>query len=150
LDELKELKLKEDDIKGSLALIKEKTEAWKAIGRVPYNKRFIDKKFHKIIDALYNKLNINKTETELLKYESKLESMSNADDSRAIDNEHHFIRKKITEIKAEINQLENNLLFFSNVDKKNPVVSDVYKNIDKHKNDLALWKSKLKKVKKLY
>ena len=117
---------------------------------MPYNKRFIEKKFHKIIDALYNKLNVNKSETELLKYESKLETMANAPNDRALNNENNFIRKKIDEIKAEINQLENNLLFFSNVEEDNPVVKDVYKNIDKHKKELSVWKSKLKKIKRYY
>ena len=99
---------------------------------------------------MYNKLDMNKGETELLKYDSKLETMANAADDRSLTNEHNFIRKKIDELKAEINQLENNLLFFSNVDKTNPVVKDVYKNIDKHKNELSIWKAKLKKVKKFY
>ena len=103
----KSLELIKDDVKANLELIKEKTEAWKAIGRVPYNKRFIEKKFHKIIDALYNKLNISKSETELLKYDSKLETMANAADNRALNNENNFVRKKIDDIKSEINQLEN-------------------------------------------
>lgn len=150
LEKVKQLQLKEDDVKLNLALIKEQTESWKAIGRVPYNSRFIDKKFNKIIDALYGKLNMNKADTELLKYENKLEAMTNTSDNRALNNEHNFIRKKISEIKSELNQLENNLLFFSNVDDNNPLVKDVYKNIDRHKNELSLWKSKLKKIKKHY
>ena len=150
LEKLKSLELKEKDVKANLEVIKEQIETWKSIGRVPYNKRFIEKKFHKIIDALYNKLNVNKSETELLKYESKLETMANAPNDRALNNENNFIRKKIDEIKAEINQLENNLLFFSNVEEDNPVVKDVYKNIDKHKKELSVWKSKLKKIKRYY
>jgi hypothetical protein len=150
IEKLKNFEIDKDDVKASLKLIKKQTTAWKEIGRVPFNNRFIEKKFHKIIDALYNKLDMNKGETELLKYDSKLETMANASDNRSLTNEHNFIRKKIDELKAEINQLENNLLFFSNVDKTNPVVKDVYKNIDKHKNELSIWKAKLKKVKKIY
>ena len=150
IEKLKTLELNKEDIKASLALIKEQTAAWKEIGRVPFNNRFIEKKFHKIIDGLYNKLDMNKGETELLKYDSKLETMASSSDSRSLDNEHNFIRKKIDEIKSEINQLENNLLFFSNVDENNPVVKDVYKKIDRQKNELSVWKTKLKKVKKFY
>ncbi|MBT8260149.1 MAG: DUF349 domain-containing protein, partial [Bacteroidia bacterium] len=150
LEKLKALKLKENDVKASMEIIKEQTEAWKTIGRVPYNKRFIEKKFHKVIDALYNKLNINKSETELLKYDSKLETMSNATDNRALNNENNFVRKRIDDIKSEINQLENNLLFFSNVDEDNPVVKDVYKKIDKQKKDLSTWEAKLNKIKRYY
>ena len=139
-----------DDIEASLVIIKEKIAAWKAVGRVPYNKRFIDGKFNKAIDALYGKLNMSKTDTELLKYDNKLNTMANANDTRSLDNEHNFIRKKIGDIKGEINQLENNLQFFSNVDDDNPLVKDVFKNIEKHKSDLNTWKAKLKKIKKFY
>ena len=137
-----------DDKKNNLNLIKEQTEAWKAIGHVPYNKRSINKKFNTVIDGLYNKLDISKNETELLKYNNKLESLST--DKRSLDNEHIFIRKKIDEVKGEINQLENNLQFFSNVDDTNPIVKDVHKNIARHKSELSVWENKLRKIKQFY
>ena len=58
-----------------------------------------------------------------------------------------FDLKKIDETKSEILQLENNLQFFKHVAKDNPLVKDVYKNIDNHKEQLALWKEKLVKIK---
>ena len=149
LEELKTIEFP-DDIKANLALIKEKIAEWKTIGRVPYNKRFIDGKFNKAIDGLFNKLDISKSESELLKYDNKLASMAAAEDNRALDNEHNFIRKKIGEIKGEINQLENNLQFFSNVKDDNPLVKEVHKNIEKHKDTLTTWEAKLKKVKQFY
>ncbi|RLD28720.1 MAG: DUF349 domain-containing protein [Bacteroidetes bacterium] len=138
------------DVKTNLALIKDYIAEWKTLGRVPYNRRFIDGKFNKTIDGLYNKLDISKADTELLKYDNKLESLANANDKRLLDNEHNFLRKKIDDIKGEINQLENNLQFFSNVDDTNPLVKDVYKNIEKHKTALHSWKSKLKRIKRFY
>jgi len=149
LEELKTIEFP-DDIKANLALIKEKIAEWKTIGRVPFNKRFIDGKFNKAIDGLFNKLDISKSESELLKYDNKLASMAAAEDNRALDNEHNFIRKKIGEIKGEINQLENNLQFFSNVKDDNPLVKEVHKNIEKHKDTLTTWEAKLKKVKQFY
>ena len=62
----------------------------------------------------------------------------------------NFIRKKIDEVKSEINQLENNLQFFSNVKSDNPLVKDVQNNIEKHKVSLDTWKSKLKRVREMY
>jgi len=149
LDALKTIEFS-DDVQANLALIKEQIASWKTIGRVPYNKRFIDGKFNKVIDGLFNKLDISKTESELLKYDNKLASMANSEDNRLLDNEHNFIRKKIGEIKGEINQLENNLQFFSNVAADNPLVKDVHKNIENHKNTLITWQEKLKKVKQFY
>jgi hypothetical protein len=137
-----------EDKKSNLKLIKEQIDAWKSIGHVPYNKRSINKKFNKAIDDLYNKLDISKKETELLKYNGKLATLSN--DQQSLDNEHNFIRKKIDEVKGEINQLENNLQFFSNVEDDNPLVKEVHQNIKRHKDELSLWEDKLKKVKQFY
>ena len=149
LDELKNVEFsgkKNDDLKA----IKEKIEEWKGLGRVPYNKRFIEKKFNKALDLVFKKLDLSKSEAELIKYDNKLESLHNMKDSRKLDNELFFIKKKVDEAKHEINQLENNLLFFSHVEEDNPVVLEVHKNIAKHKEALKVWKEKLKKIKAMY
>ena len=72
--------------------------------------------------------------------------MAKADNERAIYNERVFIRRKIDESKNEIRQLENNLQFFSNASEDNPLVKDVIKNINNHKESLETWKAKLKKL----
>ena len=133
-----------------LALIKTQISAWKAIGRVPANKRFIEGKFSKALDDLFKQVKVSKNEAELIKFENRLDELSNAEDSRHLDNERLFIRKKIDEMKAEINQLENNLQFFTNVKDDNPLVKEVHANIARHKEALKLWKTKLSKIKALY
>ena len=85
----------------------------------------------------------------MIKFETKIQDFATASDSRLLDNEQNFIRKKIDEISGEINQLENNLQFFSNVDSKNPLVKDVHKNIAKHKEGLSIWEEKYKTIKQL-
>ncbi|WCO00756.1 DUF349 domain-containing protein [Psychroserpens ponticola] len=130
--------------------IKTQINAWKAIGHIPSNKRFIDGKFNKVIDGLFGKLDMDKAKLEMMKFENKLETLSNPNDTRLLDNEQNYIRKKITEIKGEINQLENNMQFFSNVDESNPLVRDVIKNINNHKDSLQTWENKLRKVKSMY
>ncbi len=131
-------------------LVKEHISQWKELGNVPQNKRFIEGKFSKTLDALFNTMKIDKTESEMIKFENKLENLNNAPDSRFLDNERTYIRKKIDEVKGEINQLENNLQFFTNVTDDNPVVKEVHNNIQKHKESLTIWKSKLSKIKELY
>lgn len=150
LSTLKELKLTKDKDK-DLETIKAHVDTWKNIGRVPNDKRFIEGKFNKAIDELFSKLNVDKNEAEMIKFETKLETLnSNDDDHRSLDNERSFIRKKIDEVKGQINQLENNLQFFTNVDDDNPLVKEVNSNIEKHKKELKLWKTKLSKIKELY
>ncbi|WP_026934818.1 DUF349 domain-containing protein [Christiangramia echinicola] len=149
LDQVKGIELTGNK-KEDLPKIKEQINAWKEIGKVPYNKRFIEGKFNKALDQLFKKMDIDNTKAEMMKYENKVQALDDADDDKKIRNEHYFLTKKIEETKAEIRQLENNLQFFSNVDDKNPLVQDVHKNIANHKADLEVWKEKLRKIKSLY
>jgi hypothetical protein len=136
-----------DDKDKNLEALNDFSSQWKKIGRVVQSKRFIDGKFFKILDGFYSKLGLDKKAMEDLKYTLKLETL--AQDQRLFNNEVTFIRKKMDEIKSEINQLENNLQFFSNVKDDNPMVKEVHKNIDKHKASLQTWNAKYSKIKKM-
>ncbi len=135
------------DHKADLNKIKASIKEWKAIGRVPYKKKSIEQSFNKVLDGLFKKLDLGKSEAELIKYENKVSSMVSQEDERKLQNEHFFISKKIDEVKAEINQLENNLGFFQHVPDDNPMVAEVHKNIARHKEQLEIWKKKLIKIK---
>ncbi len=137
------------DHKADLKTIKEHIKAWKELGRVPYNKRQIEQKFNKTLDGLFSKLDLGKKETELIKFDNKLNTLVNREDERKLQNEHFFISKKIDETKDEIRQLENNLGFFHHVDENNPLVKEVHKNIERHKEQLEVWKAKLSKIKEV-
>lgn len=130
-----------DTIKGHIA-------HWKTLGKIPRNKLSINDTFNAAIDSLFNQLDIDKSEAEKIKYQNKLGSMEG--DNRALENELLFVKRKIDEIKSEINQLENNLAFFSNASADNPMVKDVYKKIDQHKNNLNSWKQKIQQVKSMF
>ena len=149
LDKVKSLKLVGEKTQ-DLETINAQITNWKNIGRVPYDKRYIEGKFHKTLDGLFANLDMKKNEIEMIKFENKLEELNSGENTRQLDNERLFISKKIDEVKGQINQLENNLQFFTNVDDENPLVKDVHKNIKKHKESLKLWKNKLKKIKELY
>ena len=60
-----------------------------------------------------------------------------------------FIRKKIDESVREIQQLENNLGFFSNAKDDNPLVVNVKNQINDFKENLVIWKEKLSYLRKL-
>ena len=132
-----------------LALLKEKISEWKKIGRVPFRKKRIDQKFNKVLDEHFKKLKLSQKEAELIRFENKLNALVSQEDERKLQNEQYFISKKIQEVKSEIRQLENNLGFFQHVEKDNPLVKEVYKNIARHKEELEVWKAKMKKLKSL-
>lgn len=148
LEQMKQIELsgkKEDD----LSMVKEKINEWKAVGRVPFKKKSIEQQFNKALDEVFAKLDLNKKEAEMIRFENKLNTLVSQEDERKLKNEHFFISKKIDETKHEINQLENNLGFFQHVDDSNPLVQEVHKNIARHKEQLEVWKAKLKKIKKV-
>ena len=138
------------DKKTDLSKIKAAIEDWKNIGKVPYNKRFIEGKFNKLLDQLFSKLDVDRSKAEMMKYENKIQVLNNADDDTKLRNEHYFLTKKVQETKDEIRQLENNLQFFSNVNTDNPLVKAVHKNIQDQKDQLEVWKEKLEKIKSIY
>ena len=145
LDSLKDFKLEGEHSK-KLQSITTKINEWKGIGRVPYAKKKIDETFNKALDGLFQQLDIDKREVEMIKYENRLQSMG-GDNSNDLSKEQFFLSKKIQEIQGEINQLENNLGFFQHVKDDNPMVMDVRKNIDKQKASLEVWQSKHRKLK---
>ena len=133
------------DVDADVETIKEKIAEWKSIGRVPYNKKNIDNKFNKVIDELFKKLNIDKQESELIKYSNRLENL----DEDRLNSERIFIRRKIDEISAEIRQLENNLQFFSDASSNSPMLKKVHQDIDRQKRALDTWKAKLDQLRSM-
>ena len=138
------------DHKTDLDGIKAHIEAWKNLGRVPFNRRHIEGKFNKILDALFEKLSSSKKDVDKLRFSNKLDNLS--EDGRKLDNEKIFTMRKIDELQNEIFQLENNIQFFQNTKnakKENSIVLEVRKNIEKHKEELLTWRDKLKQIKAL-
>jgi hypothetical protein len=133
--------------KANFNKLKEISLEWAKIGNIPRNKKFIDKEFHKIIN--YNLKSIGAEEEEIndLKYFIKLNELTK--DPKSLNNELIFVKNKVSEIKSQINQLENNMQFFSNVDMNNPMIIDVNKKIENHKYELKKWTDKITKINKI-
>lgn len=148
LETLKEFQLvgnHKEDLDG----IKAHIEAWKSIGKVPFARRHIEGKFNKILDTLFEKLSLSKKDTDMMRFSNRMDQLSEANDSRKIDNEKIFLMRKVDEVQNEIFQLENNIQFFANAKKDNPMVLEVKKSIERHKEELATWKEKLKQIRKI-
>ncbi len=141
LEKLKESLTEETEV--AINDVKKFIQEWKAFGNVPTNMRFIDSKFNKVIDKLFTRLDIDKKESAMMRFKNNMDNFIESNDTRKIENEAYFIRKKIDEITKEVKLLENNLGFFSNASPDNPMVRNVYKNIENHNEDLDLWKKKL-------
>lgn len=148
LDELKAYQLGSDKDK-NIADLQEYARRWDELGRTPHSKKSIDIKFHKIIDGLLKKLDFDKQEIEIMKYNNKLERLINDDNENSLNNEVIYVKRRIEEIKSEVLQLENNLSFFGKIDEKNPLIKEVLKNINNQKENLLTWENKLRELKNL-
>ena len=138
--------------KTDLDAIKAHIETWKGFGKVPFSRRHIEGKFNKILDALFEKLSLSKKESEMMRFANRLDSLTDSNNTRKLDNEKIFIMRKIEEVQNEIFQLENNIQFFTNTKnakKENSIVTEVRKNIAIHKESLEVWKDKLKQLRNL-
>ncbi|NQY29031.1 MAG: DUF349 domain-containing protein [Flavobacteriaceae bacterium] len=138
----------EGDHSEKINTIKGHIAHWKSLGFVPRNKKKINDSFNKVIDSLFNQLDIDKNEAEIIKYANKISVLEG--DQRALENELLYVKRKVDEIKSEVNQLENNLGFFANAKPDNPLVKEVYKNIELQKQQMDTWKKKLQQVKALF
>jgi hypothetical protein len=140
------------DHKTDLDAIKKHIENWKGLGKVPFGRRHIEGKFNKILDALFEKLSLSKKETEMMRFSNRIDSLSESNDTRKLDNEKIFIMRKIEEVQNEIFQWENNIQFFANTKnskKENTIVSEVRKSIASHKESLEVWRDKLKQLRNI-
>ncbi len=148
LDQLRDFQLTGDH-KTDLDAIKAHIETWKSFGVVPQTRRHIEGKFNKILDALFDKLSLSKKEAELVKYHNKIEHLVENNDNRRLQNEAVFLQRKVDEIQSEIFQLENNVQFISNAKADNPLIKEINKNIERHKDELKLWKDKLTQLRNI-
>ena len=143
LDELKAFLLtgnREEDIK----VLENFQEKWNHLGSLPEKLRVLETRFNKIMGVLYKKLNFDKKEIELIKYNSKLDRLPEGEN--ALLREEIFVRKKIEDIKKNILQLENNLQFFTNIDEKHHLMREALKSIQEEKDNLVIWEEKLKEL----
>jgi hypothetical protein len=133
----------------SLEFVQKGLDQWRSLGVLPQKVKHLDIKFNKLLDAAYKKLNIDKDEVSFLRFKSTVESLLEQKNFRKLDGEQLFIRRKIDEITKEIKQLENNISFISNASADNPLVKNVYKNIEEYKKSLQIWKRKIDYMKKM-
>ncbi|WP_374461189.1 DUF349 domain-containing protein [Chryseobacterium taeanense] len=131
LEELKTVSNEE----GSIERIEAIKTAWNNIGKVPREKISINTEFNK---TLREKLKLNKINELELKEEGLSENQL-TDKARKMKNQ-------ISELEAEIVKLENNLSFFKNPSKENPLLKETFESIDGKKAQLETLKQNLHSI----
>ncbi len=120
------------DDEGAVEKLEQIKTSWNSIGKVPRDKMSINSEFNRL---LHSKMKLNKIHDYDLK-EGGLSDNQLTDKARKIKNQ-------ISDLEAEIAKLENNLGFFSNPSRENPLLKDTYSKIDEKKEQLEAMKGSL-------
>ena len=131
LEELKQI----NDEEGSVEKIEQIKSSWDSIGKVPRNKMSINNEFNKV---LKEKLKLNKINVFDLKEENLTEAQ--------LTDKARKIKSQIADLEAEVVKLENNISFFNNPSRENPLLKDTYDKIDEKKALIESLKQSLHKL----
>jgi len=131
LDELKTI----TDEEGSIERIEALKTAWNNIGKVPRDKIGINSEFNK---TLKEKLKLNR----INEFDLKEEGLS----GNQLTDKARKIKNQISDMEAEVVKLENNLGFFNNPTRENPLLKDTFDKIEDYKSQIESMKQNLHNI----
>ncbi|WP_333662169.1 DUF349 domain-containing protein [Chishuiella changwenlii] len=143
LDKFKAAQISEDKDQALKELQSFKSE-WNTLGKVPSDKLAINQEFNSLYNSKISDLNLSKAELNDYELQSLVNKVKANGNSSMLDDEIRKTRKNIEELEKDINQLDNNVNFFSNANKDSPLLRDVFKQIDEKRKKLTEEEIKLK------
>lgn len=134
----------------ALPTLKAIAQEWDEAGDVPQDARkAVFDKYAQTLDACYERMGMNETDKELLKYQNKMERMKGAPDAvRQLEDEKRFLRNKIRTVEDEVAKTENNMGFFAKSKNIGSLLEGVMKGVEQSKTQLAFLKKKLEIIEK--
>lgn len=132
-----------DDIDKSLEELKSITAKWRAAGRIPRSAKNLEDKFNSLVDSYFDQFKISKREVSQMRFKDKIDQIVEEGNKAKFYSESDYVRRKIDEITREVQQLKNNIEFFSSASADNPLVREVNKKIERESAVLEQWKEKL-------
>ncbi|HPQ09215.1 MAG TPA: DUF349 domain-containing protein [Bacteroidia bacterium] len=143
---IKEYQPDKNNPEASLQQIQEFIKEWNSIGHVPIEEKDkVHDDFFGRINHLYAELDLSEEKRHAIQYKAKIQQLiqSSSNPLDALTKEEKFIRKKISELKNEITQVENNLAFFKNAKSDNPLLKEAFQKKEKLETYLQEWTTKL-------
>ncbi|GAB4202286.1 MAG: hypothetical protein Fur0023_07950 [Bacteroidia bacterium] len=129
-----------------LQQIQEFIKEWNAVGHVPIEEKDkVNDDFYSIINQLYADLQLSDEKRHSIQYKSKIQQLiqSSPNPIETLNKEEKFIKKKISELKNELLQIDNNLAFFKNAKSDNPLLKEAHQKKEKISSYINEWESKL-------
>lgn len=137
-----------DNNDATLQQLKEFQARWAAIGFVPIKeKEAIQDEFRKIINAHFDKLNLDEFDKTLEKYRAKIHSLDSGENKESkIISEREKLVSKIRQLETDINTWENNIGFITKSNKSESLIRELTFKIEKTRQRLSLLHEKLKAI----
>lgn len=140
LEQLYEINQQENASEENGNTIRKLMKEWNAIGHVPFKEKDkLYKQYHKVIDELFDKLNLTVSQRKLSNFKSNINNKENN-----LYREREKLMRAYENMKAEIKTYENNLGFLSSTSQKgNNLMIEMNRKVEKLKADLVLIKKKI-------
>lgn len=117
---------------------------WSNAGKVPADQMEINQNYNQLFNQKLKELDLSKTEIQNFKLQNFVDQLKATGNARQLDDEIRKTKKTIEDLEREINQLDNNVNFFANADKNNPLLKDVYRQIEEKRTKLTEAEIKLR------
>ncbi len=121
---------------------------WSEIGFVPLKeKENISQKYRNTVNKLFDKLELDDSKKEMLKYKNKLAELSagtGSDSKLETEREKYAIRVK--KLESDIVVWENNIGFFTKSKNADPMIKDINNKIMRAKQNLKIFQDKIKMI----
>ncbi len=133
------------DQKENISKIKGFQTRWTEIGYVANSQKDrLYKEYKSSVNDIYDKLNLSKDSLDASNFNSRVEVMKETGEINGLQNERTKILRQIQDLNTEINQIENNMGFFSSG--SGNIIKDFQKKIDKAQEQVKVLKDKKKVI----
>ncbi len=134
------------DTKESLEMLKRFQDRWSEIGFVPFRKKEeIQSRYHRLIEAQFNKLKLDDQDVMLYKFKSKIEHWASLPGGWGkINSERDRCLQHLKQLEGDMNTLANNVGFFGSSKGAQSLIQGVNAQIDKIKSQIDYLKAKIK------
>ncbi len=144
LEQLNTFEVKGDQ-KETVKALKGYINQWKKVGKVPRSNMGIDQEFNKALDDKFKAIDMDRKESQRIRFENRMETLTGSDqDDSGLRRERSNLYQQKEEAEKELNQLENNMGFFSSSKENNPLLKEAEKNIQRQRDFIAEIADKVK------
>jgi len=134
-----------DDPSGDLTILKEIQKDFMSVGHVPIEKKDeVQREFREAIHKLFNQLEVDDSQKEILRYKQKVDNLVQSPKNRnRISSEREKLVNKLKQMESDIVLWENNIGFFAKSQKSESLIREVENKIQQAKERIQLLKDKI-------